>query len=29
MDKSRGEDGEGEKNAESSLDAHILTYVNR
>ena len=29
MDKGGGEGGEGEMNAESSLDAYTLTYVNR
>ena len=29
MDKGGGEEGEGERNAESSLDAYTLTYVNR
>jgi len=29
MDKGGGEEGEGEMNGESSMDAYILTYVNR
>ena len=29
MDKGGGEGGEGEMNAESSMDAYTLTYVNR
>ena len=29
MDKGGGEEGEGEINGESSMDAFILTYVNR
>ena len=29
MDKGRGEEGEGEINGESSMDAYILIYVNR
>ena len=29
MDKGVGEEGEGEMNGESGMDAHTLTYVNR
>ena len=29
MDKDGGEEGEREINGEGSMDAHILTYVNR
>jgi len=29
MDKGRGEEGEGEMNGESSMEAYTLTYVNR
>ena len=29
IDKGRGEEGEGEINGESSMDAYTLTYVNR
>ena len=29
MDKGWGEEGEGEINGESSMDAYILTYVRR
>ena len=29
MDKDGEEEGEGEMNAESSMDAYTLTYVNR
>ena len=29
MDKGQGEEGEGEINGESSMDAYILIYVNR
>ena len=29
MDKGRGEEGEGEMNGESSMDAYTPTYVNR
>ena len=29
MDKGGGEEGEGEMNGESSMDAYTLTYVNR
>ena len=29
MDKGGGEEGEGEMNAESSMDAYTLTYVDR
>ena len=27
MDKSRGEEGEGEMNGESSMEAYILQYI--
>ena len=29
MDKGVGEEGQGEMNGESSMDAYTLTYVNR
>ena len=29
MDKGGGEQGEGEMNGDSSMDAYTLTYVNR
>ena len=29
MDKGRGEEGAGEMNGESSMDAYTLTYVKR
>ena len=29
MDKGEGEEGEGEMNGESSMDAYTLTYVKR
>ena len=29
MDKGEGEEGEGEMNGESRMDAYIVTYVNR
>ena len=29
MDKGGGEEGEGEMNGESSMDAYMPTYVNR
>ena len=29
IDKDRGEEGEGEMNGESSMDAYTLAYVNR